>query len=305
MRGAGALTHFYPIPNSAPPTDAMELLLPSAIDIAPPFFVVLTLLLLRWSQRAHAFLLKALRPGKPSGGEGGASAAGHALTTVTLREPIRKDGEWQRVNLQELDAPVRKAFLEVHETAQLAPIEEYDTLRALQSYGLHVQRTLEWLERHRIWWEEVQPRDKQRFMIEPGVKVQAATGMARWLGLDRHGIGFFYADLERWAPHLSSVDAHTKFTISGLEMMREAARQFTPGPPVYAAIIDIRCWALWHVTYVRHIVAFVKMFVEHYPRCVDRIYLLNAPKLFAQVRQPRTWLGHRTCTPTPLPLTAS
>ena len=165
-------------------------------------------------------------------------------------KPIRKDGEWPRVEPSELDPALCKAWQQLCAAAAAAtapedatpedaaiygpvqPIEEYDTLRALKARRLNLPRTLEWLHGHRRWWRENQPRQK-RFCMQgdPGVQVCLGSGMARWFALDKRGTPYFYTDLQCWAPHLVSCADHTNFAIAGLELMREAGRQFCPGAP--------------------------------------------------------------------------
>ena len=205
---------------------------------------------------------------------------------------IRKDGEWSQVDLSELDPTLGKAWQQLCAAAAAAtapedaapedaagsiygpvqPIEEYDTLRALKARRLNLPRTLEWLHGHRRWWRENQPRQK-RFCMQgdPGVQVCFGSGMARWFALNKQGIPYFYTDLQCWAPHLVSCADHTNFAISGLELMREAGRQFCPGAPEHGALIDIRHWAMWHANYIFYILDFFLMFLEHYPQCVHRI----------------------------------
>ena len=208
-------------------------------------------------------------------------------------KPIRKDGEWPRVELSELDPTLRMAWQQLCVAAAAAtgpedatqddtgsvygpvqPIEEYDTLRALKARRLNLPRTIEWLHAHRRWWSETQPRQK-RFVMQgdPGVQVMFGSGMARWFALDKKGTPYFYADLQCWAPHLVACGDHTNFTISGLELMREAGRLFCPGAPEYGAVIDLRCWAMWHANYIFYILDFFLMFLEHYPQCAHRTYL--------------------------------
>ena len=168
-------------------------------------------------------------------------------------KPIRKNGEWPRVELSELDPTLRKAWQQLCAAAAatvpegatqdaagsvygpVQPIEQYDTLRALKARRLNLPRTLEWLHGHRRWWRENQPRQK-RFCMQgdPGVQVCFGSGMARWFALDKQGTPYFYTDLQCWAPHLVSCADHTNFAISGLELMREAGRQFCPGAPEHS-----------------------------------------------------------------------
>jgi len=178
---------------------------------------------------------------------------------------IRKDGEWPRVELSELDPALCKAWQQLCAAAAAAtapedanpedaagsiygpvqPIEELDTLRALKARRLNLPRTLEWLHGHRRWWRENQPRQK-RFCMQgdPGVQVCFGSGMARWFALDKQGTPYFYTDLQCWAPHLVSCADHTNFAISGLELMREAGRQFCPGAPEHS---NTQGWSCLHV----------------------------------------------------------
>ena len=219
---------------------------------------LLLLLLLRpWILLLRLIPRKRRRPAK---------RAPHAPVAIALSrrseppKPIRKDGEWPRVEPSELDPALCKAWQQLCAAAAAAtapedatpedaaiygpvqPIEEYDTLRALKARRLNLPRTLEWLHGHRRWWRENQPRQK-RFCMQgdPGVQVCLGSGMARWFALDKRGTPYFYTDLQCWAPHLVSCADHTNFAITGLELMREAGRQFCPGAPEHLNTHGCRC----------------------------------------------------------------
>ena len=107
-------------------------------------------------------------------------------------KPIRKEGEWQRVELSKLDPALRTAFQQLCAAAATAtattkgedasicgpvqPMEEYDVLRALKARKLNLPRTLERLHSHRQWWKENQPREKRLIMQgDAGVVVRFAV----------------------------------------------------------------------------------------------------------------------------------
>jgi len=193
---------------------------------------------------------------------------------------LRGDGEWPRVTLASLEPQVREAYEQVCERLPLDPSEELDTLRRLRSCNLDVGVTVAWVARQREWRRRTDPAGKRFVSRNPGVHVMTATGLARWMGFAKDGTAFFFADLGKFAPHLVSADDFGDYVTSGLEGMREVTRAAAPGAPLYGGIIDMTGWAIWHAAYLRHLLRALSIFLEHYPRCTDKLYLLNAPPFF-------------------------